>query len=158
MLRSHLSVLLACCLAAGLSSALCSSSRADQVDSPKLPKSKPSAAGVFYPEKARRLNQQGRVLVEFAVSSKGRVVDTAIVSSEPRGAFEDAVKAYMKSVEFDVPRDWEASGGSQHKYHFSFVFILRPCRETVPCEEPAPFEADGAIKVTGSSLPPPPTH
>lgn len=151
MLQSALSRLLP--YGAILSFMLGLSSQADEVASPKLPQLV-RPIDLYYPEPARRLNQQGRVLVEFQISRKGRAVDATIVSAEPQKVFDRVVTEYMRAVEYSVPGDWEASGGSHHKYRISFVFLLRPCREGEPCEEPAGFPADTSVTVTGSPLAP----
>jgi TonB family protein len=127
--------------------------QADESQALKLPKFKITRAWDDpYPDRARRLDQQGRVLVEFEISSKGRVVDPKIVSAEPPGAFESTVTALVRGWKFDVPSNWESLGGTTHAFHAGFIFILRPCRTTGPCDV-APFPADTSITITGSRLP-----
>jgi TonB family protein len=134
-------------------------SPADEAPSPKLPALKKSGLpALFYPAPARRLSQQGRVLVEFAISPKGRVVDASVTSADPRGVFDDTAISYVRALEFDVPADWESSGGPNHRYHFSFVFLFRPCLDTTPCEELAPLPADRSVTVTTPPLAPAPGH
>ena len=145
------------CIVILLAYAQCLPSLADELQTLKLPSLRAGRSGVLlYPEPARRLNQQGRVLAEFQIAPNGHVVNLSIKSAEPEGVFDKTVTTYMRSLEFDVPKDWEVSAGSRHAFHLSFIFLLRPCRETVPCDELLPFAADSSIKVTGSSLPPPP--
>lgn len=122
---------------------------------PKLKSSEPTADS--YPPAARRLGVQGRVLVEFTISPRGRVGSAPIVvmALEPEGQIilREAALSYLRSAEFDVPSDWEASGGPRHKFRFSFVFLLRPCREAGPCEEPAPyFGADRWFTIMASPV------
>jgi len=142
-------VSLACAtLAAMLGCVLCLPLRADD-PSPELPKLKSGWPALNYPEEARRQNQPGRVLVVFEISPQGHVLDPRITSAEPQGVFDAAVLAYVHALEFDVPGDWEASGGAHQEFYFGFVFRLRPCRE--PCEELLPFPADRSIIVTGQA-------
>jgi TonB family protein len=139
------------CVAVMLSCIFCSPLQADDAEGAKLPKFKPGALG-YYPNAALRLSQQGRVLVEFEISPEGRAVDLTITSSEPQGVFDKTVTMYVLGGQFDVPSDWETSGGTHRRYHMSFLFLLRPCRATGPCEELAPFPADGSVTVTRPPL------
>jgi TonB family protein len=113
---------------------------------------------MFYPAQALRLNQQGRALVEFSISARGRTSDVAIVSAEPPGIFDSTVAKFVRELQFDVPGNWMASGGPQHKYHLSFVFLLRPCRDPTPCDQIASFPADDTYTVTTAPLPAPSGH
>jgi hypothetical protein len=133
--------LLSLCVATILSFALGSALHADETA--MLPKLKnASSINFLYPATAKRLSLQGRVLTQFGVSGKGRVVDLQVISAEPPGVFEGAVTTYLRSVDFDVPSDWEASGGLSRRYRLGFVFLIRPCRSTIPCEEVQPYQTD----------------
>jgi len=150
-LRRQLGALLLC--------ALSYPSLADEPGSVKLPAGKNYRSLVsdsWYPQRARRLSQQGRVLVEFGISSKGRAVDITVPSSEPAGVFDKTATTFVRAVEFDVPRDWEVSDASHHRFRLSFVFLLRPCLDTGSCEEVAQFPSDGNFTVTEVPLTPPP--
>jgi len=96
--------------------------------------------------------------VEFAISAKGRVTDFAVTSAEPPGVFDSVVTAYVRALQFDVPSDWEASGGAAHKFHFGFVFLLRPCRDGGPCQELEPLPADQSFTVKTEPLALPTKH
>jgi TonB family protein len=154
MLQSRLSRLFPLCLAAAFICVVCFPLHAEEAEALKLPKVKDyHGQDSWYPAPAQRLGQQGRVLVEFKISSKGRVVDLRIASAEPQGVFDSTVKKYMRALEFDVPGDWEASGGTNHKFHFGFVFRLQSCPGAVSRVEPVPFPADYRhITVTGSAI------
>jgi TonB family protein len=134
--------------------ALCSPLHAEDTEPLKLPKPiKATSDGAFYPSPARRLGQEGRVLVAFKISSAGRVLDVRVTAAEPHGVFDNSVTTYIRSWEFAVPADWEASGGTHHEYTISFVFRLQPCHGTSPREESAPFPADyQPIIITGSTI------
>jgi hypothetical protein len=133
--------LLSLCVATMLACALGSGSHADETAMlPKLKNAK--SVDFFYPAGARRLSLQGRVLTQFGISGKGRVVDLQVISAEPPGVFEGAITTYLRSMDFDVPSDWEASGGLGRRYRLGFVFLLRPCRSTIPCEEVQPYQTD----------------
>ena len=134
-----------------VTSLACIASNADEAAPLKVPHIK-SFSGLFYPNSAKRLDQQGRVLVEFAISPKGRVTDLVVASAEPPGVFDSAVTTYVRALQFDVPSDWGASGAASHKFHFSFLFLLRPCRETGPCQELEPLPADQSVTVKTAPL------
>lgn len=116
----------------------------------------------FYPSPARRLSQEGRALVAFKVSSTGRAVDIRVSAAEPKGVFDKAAIAFMRAVEFDVPGDWEPSGGAHRELTFALVFRLQPCPGAQPREKLVPFPADyQPVIITGSVIcpaPPPPRH
>ena len=121
----------------------------------KLPHLKtPAPTAANYPLRAARLNQEGRVLVEFKISQKGRVSALAVTLAEPSGAFDAAALHYVRDLQFDVPTDWEASGGMDQSFHFGFIFLLRPCQVTGPCEELAPYTADRSFWIIQAPLPP----
>src|SRR5215469_1057322 len=141
MTRTPGSSLPALCVATMLACVLGSGLQAE--DTATLPKLRNAdSVAFFYPAAARKLNQQGRVLTQFGISGKGRVVDLQVISAEPPGVFEGAVTNYLRSADFDVPSDWEASGGLGRRYRLGFVFLIRPCRSTIPCEEVQPYQTD----------------
>jgi TonB family protein len=115
----------------------------------------PAPTAAYYPFRAVRQNQEGRVLVEFKISQKGRVSALAVTLAEPSGAFDAAALHYMHDLQFDVPIDWAASGGTNRSFHFGFIFLLRPCQATWPCEEPARYSADRSFWIIQAPLPPP---
>jgi TonB family protein len=160
MLRSRPSHLLSHHLAPILLCALAFSLQAEEPVLPKLPKIKNphSVAGLFYPMRAVRLSQQGRVLVEFAISPEGRAVDVTVAAAEPQGVFDDTVTSYIRGLQFDVPTNWEASGAALLKYHISFAFLLRPCRDGVPCDDIPQFPADSSVTITRPPVAPAPKH
>ena len=121
----------------------------------ELPRLKtPAPTAEYYPFRAVQLNQEGRVLVEFKISQKGRVSALAVTLAEPSGAFDAAALHYVHDLQFDVPIDWEASGGMDQSFHFGFIFLLRPCQVTGPCEELAPYAADRSFWIIQAPLPP----
>jgi TonB family protein len=115
----------------------------------------PAPTAGNYPFRAVRLNEEGRVLVEFKISQKGRVNVLAVTLAEPAGAFDDAALNYVHGLEFDVPADWGRSGGANQSFHFGFIFLLRPCQASGPCEEPAPYSADRSFWIIQAPLPSP---
>ncbi|MBV8910345.1 MAG: energy transducer TonB, partial [Gammaproteobacteria bacterium] len=113
-----------------------------------------------YPLAARRLDIQGRVLVEFTISPTGRVprAPTVLLAEEPEGRviLQTAASNYVRGMQFKVPTNWNAVGGPHHKFRVSFVFLLRPCPDGALYEEPAPyFGADRWFKITAPPLEPP---
>lgn len=121
---------------------------------PALSTAEPGADS--YPPVARRRGLQGRVLVEFTISPTGRVNDPpTVLAAEPENAavLQDGALMYMRAVRFAVPADWQAAGGPSRKFRFSFVFLLRPCRQNDACDEPAPyFGADRWFTISASPV------
>lgn len=154
MQQSDLSRLRSFALVVAFIWALCSPLHAEDTEPLKLPKPiKATSDGVFYPPPARRLGQEGRVLVAFKISSAGRVVDLRVAAAEPQGVFDSTATNYVRGWEFAVPTDWEATGGTHREYTVSFVFRLQPCSGRAPSEKLVPIPADyQPVTVTGSLI------
>jgi TonB family protein len=148
---SHLSLRIGAVLFLVLGGAVCASG-SKPLELPHLKTPAPTAGN--YPLRAVRLNQEGRVLVEFKISQKGRVSALAVTMAEPAGAFDAAALHYVHDLEFDVPTNWATSGGTNHSFHFGFIFLLRPCQSIGACEEPVPYSADRSFWIIQAPLPP----
>lgn len=94
----------------------------------------------YYPAAAAKLNLQGRVLVEFNITRKGKVDNVTIVDSDPETVFDSSVRNALKDVKFTVPKDWEDSAAAMHRFRLSYVFKIYPC-PTDPCKAPEPHDA-----------------
>ena len=149
--RSHLSLGFGAVLLCVFGAAVCAAG-SKPLKLPHLKTPAPTAAN--YPLRAARLNQEGRVLVEFKISQEGRVTALAVTLAEPAGAFDAAALHYVRDLEFDVPTNWRTSGGTNQSFHFGFIFLLRPCLATGPCEEPTPYSADRSFWIIQAPLPP----
>ena len=103
-----------------------------------------------YPVNARRLNQQGRFLVELSVDAAGRATDVALLAAEPTGVFDRSLLANLRHLRFNVPRDWQSSGHSARRFRVNVIFLIRPCRETGPCVELPPLTAGPIVTFTGA--------
>jgi len=94
----------------------------------------------LYPSSAAKQHIQGRVLMEFNITRKGKVDDATVLQSEPEGVFDNAARNALKEVKFTVPDDWEKSGNAAHRFRLSYVFKIYPCPGN-PCQELQPHEA-----------------
>lgn len=102
-----------------------------------------------YPGSAQRAGLQGRVLVAFTVSRKGRAENIEVVSAEPPEQFDGPAVRAVKQVQFTVPRDWQVSGGEAQRFQLSVLFKLNPC--VVPaCTTPQPHESADDFLVIGA--------
>jgi TonB family protein len=107
----------------------------------------------MYPSAARRLNQQGRVWMEFSISAQGRATGIKILAAEGARTFQEAVEKYMRDAQFAVPADWDASGGPARRLRWNVLFHLRPCPAGGACEELKPFaEHETVVTITGAPL------
>jgi len=88
---------------------------------PVLPRIK-SQGRIYYPDKAKLLNAQGRFLLGFKINDHGRAADIKIESAEGSQILADSAVTILKSSVFERP----AASGSQ-QYRMSFVFELTPC-------------------------------
>lgn len=102
-----------------------------------------------YPSSAQRAGVQGRVLVAFNITKKGRADDVEIVNAEPADDFDAVASKAVKQVRFTVPDDWEASGGAAHRFQLSVLFKLNPCVAPA-CVTPKPHESADDFLVIGA--------
>ncbi len=58
----------------------------------------------FYPRSALVQALEGRTRLKIRIDARGRVVSTAIVSSEPQGAFDAAAEAYVRQWRYRPAR------------------------------------------------------
>jgi hypothetical protein len=108
---------------------------------------------LYFPDRDKRLNQQGRVLVEFHVSKAGRVVDAILVNQEPKDFVDKRwMVEQLRGVVFDVPADWSSSGGERQVFQLSLLYLLNPCTDASKCQEVKHFEVANAITITGSAI------
>ncbi|MGC3980274.1 MAG: energy transducer TonB [Steroidobacteraceae bacterium] len=102
-----------------------------------------------YPSGALRAGLQGRVLVAFTITKKGRADDVEVVTADPAGEFDATAIKAVKQVRFTVPEDWEASGASAYRFQLSVLFKLNPCVAPA-CIAPQMHEAADDFLVVGA--------
>ena len=135
-----------------LIAAAVSGSRASAADEPTLTLPPRRLTYDYYPAVARRLAIQGRAIVEFAISAKGRAEGVNIVQSEPEGVFEQVIGINFGYLRFKVPSTWGAAGETGHRFRVNVLFLLRPCIKGDPCQELAPFDPGDTITFIGSPI------
>jgi len=84
-----------------------------------------SSKGIYYPEAAKRVGLEGKVLVAFDIVADGRADNLSIVFSDD-SAFESAAKEYTSGLRFEVPSNWASSESRYQRYHIGFVFCIPP--------------------------------
>ena len=84
-----------------------------------------SSKGLYYPDAAKRVGLEGKVLVAFDIVADGRVANLAILFSD-ESAFENTAKEYMSGLRFEVPSNWASSASRYQRYHIGFVFCIPP--------------------------------
>jgi TonB family protein len=84
-----------------------------------------SSKGFYYPDAAKRVGLEGKVLVAFDIGADGRVANLAMLFSD-ESAFENTAKEYMSGLRFEVPSNWASSAGRYQRYHIGFVFCIPP--------------------------------
>lgn len=114
-----------------------------------LPQLSVDLNSLTYPASAQRAGVQGRVLLAFNISRKGRADDVDILTADPADEFDAAATRAIKQVRFTVPDDWEKSGGETHRFQLSVLFKLSPCVAPV-CTAPKPHEAADDFLVIGA--------
>ena len=119
---------------------------------PPLPQLTIKLETIEYPAAPLTAKMQGRVLVAFTITKRGRVDEPVIVAAEPAGVFDDAAIKTIKQVRFTVPDGWEASGGSAHRFQVSVLFKLNPC-VAPQCVAPKPHEGADDFLIVGAQAP-----
>jgi TonB family protein len=84
-----------------------------------------SSKGLYYPDAAKRVGLEGKVLVAFDIAADGRVANLAIIFSD-ESAFENTAREYMSGLRFEVSSDWASSANRYQRYHIGFVFCIPP--------------------------------
>jgi TonB family protein len=84
-----------------------------------------SSKGLYYPDAAKRVGLEGKVLVAFDIVADGRVANLAIIFSD-ESAFENTAREYMSGLRFEVPSNWASSASRYQRYHIGFVFCIPP--------------------------------
>jgi len=84
-----------------------------------------SSKDIYYPEAAKRVGLEGKVLVAFDIVADGRVANLAIIFSD-ESAFENTTKEYMSGLRFEVPSNWASSASRYQRYHMGFLFCIPP--------------------------------
>ncbi|HEX2585083.1 MAG TPA: energy transducer TonB [Steroidobacteraceae bacterium] len=115
-----------------------------------LPPMNASVDPDVYPFPALKNAVQGRVLLEFTITRRGKIDDVTVVDSEPQGMFDTAAKKTLGAIKFTPPKDWEDTGGALHRFTMSVVFKLTRC-PTTPCVVPQPHDtADDFLIITAA--------
>lgn len=107
-----------------------------------------NASSSSYPAAASRAGIQGRVLVAFQITDKGRPDELAVEKAEPAGEFEDAAQKLVKQVRFNVPKNWEDLPESKQWYRLSVLFKLLPCQPDICVAPEQHAEAQDFLLVT----------
>lgn len=108
-----------------------------------------SQVGRLYSDRARRLGEQGIVLLEFNIDGGG-VAQGVKVKDGANADLADTAKSLLKSGGFKVPQGWEQGGGSKQSFTMEFRYELR-CPPDHPLPEVVP---DAQVEtICGSTLP-----
>jgi len=105
-----------------------------------------------YPRSARRLDQQGRFLVDLSIGPDGRVTDVGLVAADPAGIFDRSLAVNLRRLRFNVPSNWGPTGRSKLRFRVNFIFLVRPCRAAGPCKPLPPLSSDPIITFTAEPL------
>ena len=136
--------------------ALCTSSPAfsDEVPAAEsqsqavMPKVKSLGKGIYYPDQAKRLEAQGRILLGFQINDRGRATRISIESAEASKILSDSAVAILKEFVFERPAAPASAAVGSEQYRMSVVFELEPCGGLQHFDVPK----DARISVCGSRL------
>jgi TonB family protein len=92
--------------------------------SPALPLLK-SSKDIYYPQMAKQVGLEGKVLVAFDIAADGSVAHSSIIFAD-EGGFEGVAKEYLAGLQFVVPSNWANSPARYQRYHLGFVFCIPP--------------------------------
>ena len=94
----------------------------------------------YFPDAARALGLQGRVLVEFGLTEHGTPTGLRILAQEPQGIyFGREALALTMMFHCCMRKEWSGPGASTLRFRMSYVFRLVPCRD--PCRPVVPYRA-----------------
>jgi TonB family protein len=85
---------------------------------------------IVYPEEAKRENIEGRVIVEIAISSKGKVTDASIAEGIEQGGLNEAAISAVRKVSFSPALRNEKPIAV--RVLFPIQFTLEPNSDTGP--------------------------
>lgn len=100
----------------------------------------------YYPPAMRRKATPGRVSLAYSVGADGRVVRVFPLVSD-YAAFEPYAVRMLTDMRFDVPADWEASGGPWRRFRIQVTFAIRG-------RQPLPVWAPGESVLLVTASPP----
>jgi TonB family protein len=120
---------------------------AESQSPPVLPKVK-SQGAIYYPDKAKLLNAQGRFLLGFKINDHGRATEIKIERAEGSQLLSDSAVSILKSSVFERLAAPASAVLASQQYRMSFVFELAPCGRWQHFEVPE----DARISVCGSPL------
>jgi TonB family protein len=112
-----------------------------------LPKIK-SKGTIYYPDKAKRLNAQGRFLLAFRINDHGRAAEIKIESAEGSEILSDSAVTIVKNLVFELPAAPASAVLGSEQFRMSVVFELEPCGGLKHFDVPK----DARISVCGSRL------
>lgn len=100
----------------------------------------------YYPPAMRRTATPGRVSLAYSVGANGRVIRVFPLVSD-YAAFEPSAVQMLTDMRFDVPADWEASGGPWRRFRIQVTFAIRG-------QQPLPVWAEGESVLLVTASPP----
>jgi TonB family protein len=123
------------------------SSAASQLP-PTMPNVTSQGKGIYYPDQAKRLEAQGRVLLGFQINHRGRATRISIERAESSKLLSDSAVAILKELVFERPAAPASAVVNSEQYRMSIVFELEPCGGLQHFDVPK----DARISVCGSRL------
>jgi TonB family protein len=115
---------------------------------PVMPKVKSPGKGIYYPERAKLLKAQGRILLGFQINDRGRAAEIKIESAEASKLLSDSAVAILQEMVFEQPAAPASAALGSQQYRMSIVFELEPCGGLQHFDVPK----DARISVCGSRL------
>jgi TonB family protein len=106
----------------------------------------------YYPDRERRLGEQGVVDVEFAIDGRGAAEDVKIRNHANRD-FSNLALSMLRSGGFKIPQGWEQSGASKQSFTMEFRFGLDCPAKLPPSKLKLPPQQ--VITICSSSIPSP---
>jgi TonB family protein len=89
-----------------------------------LPKIKTSK-GLYYPDRAKLLGQEGKVIVAFDIAENGQATNSSLVFSD-NNLFVKPSMDFVASLSLELPKTESGTEIRQARYRIGFVFCLPP--------------------------------
>jgi len=118
-------------------------------DAPNCKPIQPGSQRSYYPEKAKQLGLQGRLLIDFSIDRNGHPTAVVAVDPDPRIALlTRAAISYMGSLHCAGSADPSSTQPKLRRYQLGFIFDFGLCLPTGPCTPPVPYPSVEMIRIT----------
>jgi TonB family protein len=93
------------------------------------PIKKPADLRIEYPPSSWRAGEEGSAVISFGIEATGKTRNVEIVSATFQ-RLGQAAQGHFRHTLFDVPPDWDTSGGADRSFQLTVYFKLGSCEDS----------------------------